>query len=101
MLEETEANIRLLEDIRDDSEELPAVRLQAIQTLQKMIEPDDLDTEWNIKTLKELRNSDKTSNGIKVQVVQTLEKILKIVEGDAPDDKPTTESIMKQIRGEK
>ena len=61
LLEETEANLRLLEDIRDDSENLPAVRLQAIQTLQK---------------------------------------IMTLVEGEPEDKtKPTTESILKKIRG--
>ena len=36
--EETQINIRLLEDIRDDKDNLPAVRMQAIQTMQKIID---------------------------------------------------------------
>ena len=51
--EDMSINLRLLEDIRDDSENLPAVRLQAIQTLQKLIPVEDPATEENIKTLKE------------------------------------------------
>lgn len=100
LLEETEANLRLLEDIRDDSENLPAVRLQAIQTLQKLIPVEDEATKENIKTLKELRDSDKTGDGVKIQVIQTLQKIMTLVEGEPEDKtKPTTESILKKIRG--
>lgn len=95
-------NLRLLEDIRDDSENLPAVRLQAIQTLQKLIDVEDPATEENIKTLKELRDSDKTGDGVKIQVIQTLQKIIKLVEGEPEDEtKPTVDSIMAKIRGEK
>ena len=102
LIEVTEANLRLLEDIRDDSENLPAVRLQAIQTLQKLIPIEDPDTQENIKTLKELRDSDKTGDGVKIQVIQTLQKIVTLVEGEPKnDDTPTTESIMAQIRGNK
>ena len=100
--EEQNINLRLLEDIRDDSMNLPAVRLQAIQTLQKLIEVDDPATEENIKTLKELRDSDQTGDGIKIQVIQTLQKIMKLVEGEPQDDTaPTEESIMAKIRGGK
>lgn len=100
--EEQSINLRLLEDIRDDSMNLPAVRLQAIQTLQKLIEVDDPATEENIKTLKELRDSDQTGDGIKIQVIQTLQKIMTLVEGEPKDDTtPTEESIMAKIRGGK
>ena len=100
--EEQSINLRLLEDIRDDSMNLPAVRLQAIQTLQKLIEVDDPATGENIKTLKELRDSDQTGDGIKIQVIQTLQKIMKLVEGEPKDDTtPTEESIMAKIRGGK
>ena len=100
--EDMTINLRLLEDIRDDSENLPAVRLQAIQTLQKLIDVDDPATEENIKTLKELRDSDKTGDGVKIQVIQTLQKFITLVEGDPKDNEtPTEESIMAKIRGGK
>ena len=100
--EDMTINLRLLEDIRDDSENLPAVRLQAIQTLQKLIDVDDPATEENIKTLKELRDSDKTGDGVKIQVIQTLQKLITLVEGEPKDNEtPTEESIMAKIRGEK
>lgn len=103
MLKEEESiNLRLLEDIRDDSMNLPAVRLQAIQTLQKLIEVEDPATDENIKTLKELRDSDQTGDGVKIQVIQTLQKIMRLVEGEPQDDTtPTEESIMAKIRGGK
>lgn len=102
LLEEQEINLRLLEDIRDDSMNLSAVRLQAIQTLQKLIDVDDPATEENIKTLKELRDSDKTGDGVKIQVIQTLQKIMKLAEGEpVQDDVPTEDSIMNKIRGAK
>ncbi len=100
--EDMSINLRLLEDIRDDSENLPAVRLQAIQTLQKLIAVEDPATEENIKTLKELRDSDKTGDGVKIQVIQTLQKIMTLVEGEPKDiETPTEESIMAKIRGAK
>lgn len=35
---ETEANVKMLVSIRDDVETSPAVRIQAIQTLQKIMD---------------------------------------------------------------
>ena len=35
---ETEQNIKILVDIRDDVETPPAVRIQAIQTMQKILD---------------------------------------------------------------
>lgn len=100
--EETQINIRLLEDIRDDKDNLPAVRMQAIQTMQKIIEPDDPAVEENIKVLQTLRDDEETGDAVRVQIIQTLHKLIVLVEGEPKkDDTPTEESIMNKIRGAK
>ena len=92
-------NIERLKYIRDNDENLSAVRLQAVQTLQKLISEDDPLTEENIEVLIELRDSEKTGDGVRIQVIQTLQKIINLVEGDTTDaDKPTEADIMNMIR---
>ena len=65
MLKEEESiNLRLLEDIRDDSMNLPAVRLQAIQTLQKIMrlvegEPQDDTTPTEESIMAKIRGGKK------------------------------------------
>ena len=94
-------NIDKLISIRDSDSNLPAVRLQAVQTLQKLITEDNIQTLNNIETLKSLRDSDDTSDGVRIQVIQTLQKIFDLVDGEAPSDIPTAEDIMAKIRGNK
>ena len=62
--EEQSINLRLLEDIRDDSMNLPAVRLQAIQTLQKIMklvegEPQDDTTPTEESIMAKIRGGKK------------------------------------------
>lgn len=100
--EEIDINIHLLEEIRDDEANLPAVRMQAIQTMMKSFELDEGIVHDCIKTLKTLRDDDGTGAAVKVQIINTLHKLLVMVEGEPKnDDTPTTESIMAQIRGNK
>lgn len=51
MKDQREINIKTLVKIRDDKENLPAVRLQSVQTMQKLIDKDDPQTKKNITTL--------------------------------------------------
>ena len=100
--EEIDINIRLLEEIRDDEDNLPAVRMQAIQTMMKSFELDEATMQDCIKTLKTLRDDEETGAAVKVQIINTLHKLLVIVEGEPKnDDIPTEESIMAKIRGKK
>jgi hypothetical protein len=102
MKDQREMNIKTLVKIRDDKENLPAVRLQSGQTMQKLIDKDDPQTKKNITTLQQLRDSDETGDGVRIQVVQTLQKILDLVEGEPkPDNKPGAEDIMNRIRSGK
>ena len=100
--EEIDINIHLLEEIRDDEANLPAVRMQAIQTMMKSFELDEGTVHDCSETLKTLRDDDGTGAAVKVQIINTLHKLLVMVEGEPKnDDTPTTESIMAQIRGNK
>lgn len=98
---ERDINIKKLVQIRDSGDNLPAVRLQAIQAMQKLIDQNDPQTQKNIKVLKKLRDSDETGDGIKIQVIHTLQKILDLVEGEVNPNQPTFESIFSEIRGKK
>ena len=99
--DQREINIKMLAKIRDDKDNLPAVRLQAVQTMQKLIDKDDPQTKKNTDTLKKLRDSDETGDGVRIQVIQTLQKIIDLVEGEVVNDKPSADDIMKKIRGGK
>ena len=98
---ERQINIEKLVAIRDSKENTSAVRLQSIQTMQKLIEKEDPQTKKNIKVLKELRDSEETGDGVRIQVIQTLQKILDLVEGEVKPNQPTFESIFSEIRGGK
>lgn len=100
--EEIDINVRLLEEIRDDESNLPAVRMQAIQTIMKSFEPDEQTIRDSIETLKTLRDDDNTGDAVKVQIINTLHKLLVLIEGEPEkDNTPTEESIMAKIRGAK
>ena len=100
--EEIDINIRLLEEIRDDEDNLPAVRMQAIQTMMKSFDLDGDVMQDCIETLKTLRDDEETGAAVKVQIINTLHKLLILVEGEPQDDTtPTEESIMAKIRGGK
>lgn len=96
-----EINIKMLVKIRDGKENLPAVRLQAVQTMQKLIDKDDAQTQKNINTLKKLRDSEETGDGVRIQVIQTLQKILDLVDGEVKTDRPTADDILSKIRSGK
>lgn len=91
----------MLAKIRDDKDNLPAVRLQAVQTMQKLIDKEDPQTKKNTDTLKKLRDSEETGDGVRIQVIQTLQKIIDLVEGEVTNDKPSADDILKKIRGTK
>ena len=100
--EEIDINVRMLEEIRDDEENLPAVRMQAIQTMMKSFDLDEATMRDCIDTLKTLRDDEETGAAVKVQIINTLHKLLILVEGEPQDDTtPTEESIMAKIRGAK
>lgn len=101
MSKEREINIKALVKIRDGKDNLPAVRLQSIQTMQKLIDKDDPQTKKNITVLKKLRDSDETGDGVRIQVIQTLQKILDLVEGEVKPNQPTFESLFSEIRSKK
>lgn len=95
-------NIKRLRDIRDDDMNKPIVRLQAIQTMQKLISEDDPITQENIDTLIALRDSSATGDGVRIGVIQSLQKILDLVEGESDTTgKPAAEDIMNKIRSAK
>ncbi len=98
---ERENNIKKLVQIRDREDNLPAVRLQSIQAMQKLIDQNDPQMQKNIKVLKALRDSDETGDGIRIQVIYTLQKILDLLEGDVRPNQPTFESIFNEIRSAK
>lgn len=94
-------NINRLIGIRDDEKVSPAIRLQAIQTMQKLIDKDNPETTNNILILKKLRDSDETGNGVRIQVIQTLQKIINLVEGEYDPNKPSAQNILAKIRSAK
>lgn len=93
-----EINIEKLAKIRDEEKNSSALRLQAVQTIQKLVSKEDPQTTNNIETLKILRDSDETGDGVRIQVIQTLQKIIDLVEGEYDPMKPTAEGIMASIR---
>lgn len=95
-----ELSIKTLVQIRDDENQLPAVRVQAIQQMQKMIPEGDPQTEINFKILEGIRDNGKVNSAVRIQSIQTLEKIAESV-GSKEDDKPTEADIMKKIRSGK
>lgn len=90
-------NIKTLKSIRDDVGNLPAVRVQAIQTMQKLIGEDDAETQKNIKVLKEIRDDENVNNAVRIQTIQTMHKIFDSLGGES-DDAPTEADIMAKIR---
>lgn len=95
---ETKINIMTLVKIRDNVDNLPAVRVQAIQTMQKLISEDDPETQKNINVLKDIRDDVTVSDAVRIQTIQTMHKIFVLVEGEETDDRPTEADIMAKIR---
>lgn len=93
-------NIETLREIRDNTAEVPAVRVQAVQTMQKLIgDADEAETESNIQVLRTIRDDETVNNAVRIQTIQTLTKILEQVNGEADDGRPTEADIMNKIRG--
>jgi len=95
---ETKINIMTLVKIRDNVDNLPAVRVQAIQTMQKLIAEDDPETQKNMKVLKKIRDSEEVTDAVRIQTIQTMHKIFALVNGEETDDAPTEADIMAKIR---
>ncbi len=95
-------NIETLKEIRDDLANVPAVRVQAIQTMQKLIgDTDPAETEKNIKTLRQIRDDDSVNHAVRIQTIQTMHKIFEQIDGEDADSGPTEAEIMEKIRGRK
>lgn len=94
-------NIATLRSIRDDLANVPAVRVQAIQTMQKLIGEDEKETKKNIDVLREIRDDATVNNAVRIQTIQTMQKIFEQIDGDDGDDRPTEADIMAKIRGAK
>lgn len=76
--------------------------MQAIQTMQKIIDPEDPAVEDNIRVLQMLRDDEETGDAVRVQIIQTLHKLILLVEGEPKKDNiPTEDSIMDKIRSAK
>lgn len=96
---ETKKNIETLIKIRDDLSNLPAVRVQAIQTMQKLISEDDPETQRNLEVLKAIRDDVNVNKAVCIQTIQTMHKIFELVDGDSTNDnRPTEADIMAKIR---
>lgn len=95
---ETKKNIETLIEIRDDANNLPAVRVQAIQTMQKLIKEDDPETQRNLEVLKSIRDDVNVNKAVCIQTIQTMHKIFELVDGDDINDRPTEADIMAKIR---
>ena len=98
---DTKKNIETLIDIRDNISNLPAVRVQAIQTMQKLISEDSPETNKNIEVLRSLRDDETVNNAVRIQTIQTMQKIIDLVSGEVKDDRPTEADIMAKIRSKK
>ena len=99
---DTKKNITTLREIRDDLANVPAVRVQAIQTMQKLIgDTDAKETEKNIKVLRQIRDDESVNNAVRIQTIQTMHKIFEQIDGDSTDGGPTEADIMAKIRGRK
>lgn len=93
-------NIDTLKEIRDNDANVPAVRVQAVQTMQKLIgDTDEKETEKNIKVLRSIRDDESVNHAVRIQTIQTLTKILEMVNGEDESDGPTEADIMAKIRG--
>lgn len=61
----------------------------------------DKETQTNIKALIAIRDDLNTSPAVRIQAIQTMQKIMDNIGATASDDRPTTDDIMKKIRGAK
>ena len=61
----------------------------------------DKETQTNIKALIAIRDDLNTSPAVRIQAIQTMQKIMDSIGATASDDRPTTDEIMKKIRGTK
>ena len=61
----------------------------------------DKETQTNIKALIAIRDDINTSPAVRIQAIQTMQKIMDNIGATASDDRPTTDDIMKKIRGAK
>ena len=91
-------NIKTLVRIRENPDNLPAVKVQAIQTLQKLIAEDDPETKRNLEVLREIRDDETVNDAVHIQAVQTMHKIFVMIEGEEIDERPTESDIMAKIR---
>ena len=104
---EADKNTKILIKIRDDLESPPAVRIQAIQVMKKMMELSGIEgirrsriMNKNIETLQSIRDDTSIESSVRVQAINAIHKILA---DDAPikEDYLTEEDVMNKIRGVK
>lgn len=104
---EINKSIKTLVRIRDDATINPAVRVQAVQTLQKLLDDADMSplskkriTNKNIRTLTAIRDSEETVPATRVQSIQTLQKFFDLTP-EEKDDQIDEADILKKIRSKR
>lgn len=98
---EKSKNIDVLIGIRDDLYTEPVVVVQAVRTMQKIIDKEHPETEKNLKALMKIRDDENIKASIRVMAMQSLNTMFDILDDEVSDDRPTEEDIMNKIRGKK
>lgn len=97
---EKQKNIDALVKIRDDADTQPVVRVQAVRTMQKLLNEDHPQTSKNLKTLIGIRDDETIKSSIRVMAMQTLNSMFDVL-SDTEDDKTSAGDIMNRIRSGK
>lgn len=95
---EKQKNIDTLIGIRDSKDTAPVVRIQAVRTMQKLIDEDHPEFKRNMNTLLEIRDDERVKASIRVMAMQSLNSMFDIAGDTADDDSPTEADIMAKIR---
>lgn len=95
---EKQKNIDTLIGIRDGKDTAPVVRIQAVRTMQKLIDENHPEFKRNMNTLLEIRDDERVKASIRVMAMQSLNSMFDIGKDAADDDQPTEADIMAKIR---
>lgn len=98
---EKNKNIDVLIGIRDDAHTEPVVIVQAVRTMQKIIDKEHPETERNLQALIDIRDNETIKASIRVMAMQSLNSLFEIIDNDEKDDRPTEADIMAKIRSKK
>lgn len=97
---ERQKNIDTLIGIRDNLSTAPVVRIQAVRTMQKLIDEEHPQFSKNMRTLIEIRDDVSVKESIRVMAMQSLNTMFEVVH-DKPDDRLTEADVMAKIRAGK